>query len=185
MFAKPPDHMLLLFLPLLALVFGLGWWWSRRAKKWLDENGRVEEPPNAPEWLLGEQQPRPVTALKYSEQEFQEIVSRALEEVPEEFDKEWNNVAVVVSADWPTEADKKRMRIPEGHLLFGKYSGFDRTQGLRSENSRHVIVIYQPSMETYCGGDKERLEQQIRKTVLHELAHHLGMSHQRMKEIGL
>jgi len=40
-------------------------------------------------------------------------------------------------------------------------------------------------MEAYCGGDKEQLEQQIRKTVLHELAHHLGMSHQRMKEIGL
>jgi len=179
------DDKLLLVLLLVAVLFGLFWWWNRRAKKWLEENGKVEESPSALEWLLGEQQPKPVTPLKYSEQEFQEMVSRALDEVPEEFDKEWKNVAVVVSTDWPTEADKKKMRIPEGHLLLGTYSGYDRTQGLRSENSRHVIVIYQPSMEAYCGGDKELLEKQIRKTALQELANHLGMSHQRMKEIGL
>jgi predicted Zn-dependent protease with MMP-like domain len=179
------DDKLLLVLLLVAMFFGLFWWWNRRAKKWLEENGTVEEPLNALKWRLGEHQPKPVTLLKYSEQEFQEMVSRALDEVPEEFDKEWKNVAVVVSTDWPTEADMKKMRIPEGHLLLGTYSGFDRTQGLQSENSRHVIVIYQPSMEAYCGEDKELLGQQVRKTVLHELAHHLGMSHKRMKEIGL
>jgi predicted Zn-dependent protease with MMP-like domain len=31
--------------------------------------------------------------LKYSEQEFQEMVAKALDEVPEDFDREWNNVA--------------------------------------------------------------------------------------------
>jgi predicted Zn-dependent protease with MMP-like domain len=44
------------------------------------------------------------------------MVSKALDEVPEEFDKEWNNVAVIVSTEWPTDADKKRMGVPEGHL---------------------------------------------------------------------
>lgn len=179
------DDNLLLVLLLLALIFGLGWWWSRRAKKWLEENDRVEEFPNALEWLLGKRQPKPVTTLKYSEQEFQEMVSRALDEVPEEFDKEWENVAVTVSTDWPTEMDKKRMGISEGHLLLGTYSGFDKTKGSYADNSRHVIVIYQPAIEQIFGGDKEKVEQQIRKTVLHELAHHLGMSHRKMKEIGL
>jgi predicted Zn-dependent protease with MMP-like domain len=46
-----------------------------------------------------------------------------VDEVPEEFDKEWNNVAVTVSTDWPTETEKKRMGVPEGHLVFGTYSG--------------------------------------------------------------
>jgi predicted Zn-dependent protease with MMP-like domain len=179
------DDRLFLVLMLLALFFGLFWWWNRRAKKWLEENGRTEEFPNALEWLLGERQPKPETALKYSEQEFQEMVSRALDEVPQEFDKEWKNVAVIVSTDWPTEAEKKRMGIPEGHLLLGTYSGIDRTQGFRSDSSRHVVVIFQPAVEKFCGDDRERVEQQIRKTVLHELAHHLGMSHQTMKEIGL
>jgi predicted Zn-dependent protease with MMP-like domain len=179
------DDKLLFILVLLALFFGLFWLWNRRAKKWLEENGRVEESPNTLEWLLGERQPKPRTALKYSEQEFEEMVSEALDEVPQEFDKEWKNVAVIVSIDWPTEADKKRMGIPEGHLLLGTYSGIDRTQGFRSDSSRHVVVIYQLAIEQFCGDDKERVKQQIRKTVLHELAHHLGMSHQKMKEIGL
>lgn len=179
------DDKLIIVALLLALLFGLFWWWNRRAKKWLEETGRGEEFQNPLEWLVGERQPKPGTPLKYSEQEFQEMVSKALDEVPEEFDKEWNNVAVVVSTDWPTEADKKRMGIPEGRLLLGTYSGIDRTQGFRSESSRHVIVIYQPAIERFCGEDKERVQQQIRKTVLHELAHHLGMSHQKMKEIGL
>ena len=156
-----PDKLLLAAL-LVAMLFGLAWWWNRRAKKWLDETGRVEVLPKEFEWLLD-----------------------ALDEVPEEFDKEWKNVAVIVSTDWPTDADRKRMGIPEGHLVLGTYSGIDRTKGLGSDNSRHTVVIYQPAIEQFCGEDKERLKQQIRKTVLHELAHHLGMSHQKMKEIGL
>jgi len=181
------DDKLLLAALLLAMLFGLVWWWNKRAKKWLEETGRVEALPNSLEWLLGarQEEEKPGTQLRYSEQEFQEIVSDALDEVPEEFDKEWKNVAVIVSANWPTDADKKRMGIPEGHLVLGTYSGLDRTQGLRSGNSSHVIVIYQPAIERFCGEDKERLKQQIRKTVLHELAHHLGMSHREMREIGL
>lgn len=79
--------------------------------------------PSALDWLLGETQQQPATALKYSEHEFQEMVEKAMDEVPEEFDKEWNNVAVTVSTDWPAEADKKRLGVPEEHFLCGTYSG--------------------------------------------------------------
>jgi predicted Zn-dependent protease with MMP-like domain len=114
------------------------------------------------------------------------MVSKALDELPEEFDKEWENVAVIVSTECVTDEDKKRMGVPEGHLVFGTYSGIDRTKGLRSQrSSRHIITVYQTSLELLCGSDKERLQREIRRVVLHELAHHLGMSHQRMKEIGL
>ncbi len=180
------DNRLVIVVVVLALLFGLFWWWNKRAKKWLEENAQPESESSALDWLRGGQQNNPTaTTLRYSEQEFQEMVSEALDEVPEEFDKEWKNVAVIVSTEWPTDADKKRMGIREDHLVLGTYSGVSRTQGLRSESSRHVIVIYQPAIERLCGDDKERVEQQIRKTVLHELAHHLGMSHPRMKEIGL
>ena len=163
----------------LALVVGLFSWWNWRAKKWLEETGRVQE-------LAGDAQHKPGTTLKYSEQEFQEMVAKALDDVPEEFDKEWNNVAVTVSTDWATDADKKRMGVPEGHLVLGTYSGVARTKGFRaSSGSRHIIVVYQPALELRCGSDKDRLEREIRRVVLHELAHHLGMSHPRMKEIGL
>jgi hypothetical protein len=86
---------------------------------------------------------------------------------------------------WPG-ADKKRMGVPGGHLVFGTYSGSSRTRGFAATTgSRHVIMIYQPALELRYGSDKDQLEQEIRRVVLHELAHHLGMSHPRMKEIGL
>ena len=180
------DDRLLLIALVAALLLGLFWWWNRSAKKWLEENGREEVWPNAREWLRHDTQQKPATPLKYSEQEFQEMVAKALDEVPAEFDKEWNNVAVTVSTDWPTETEKKRMGVPEGHLVFGTYSGVDRTKGFRAEGgSRHVIVVYQPALELRYGSDRDRLEEEIRRVVLHELAHHLGISHTRMKEIGL
>jgi predicted Zn-dependent protease with MMP-like domain len=180
------DNRLTILVGALVLMFGLFWWWNKRAKKWLEENDRLESESRALDWLLGGQPQNPKdTALRYSEQEFQEMVSKALDEIPKDFDKEWNNVAVIVSTEWPADADKKRMGVREDHLVLGTYSGVSRTQGLRSETSRHVIVIYQPAIERLCGDDKERVEEQIRKTVLHELAHHLGMSHARMKEIEL
>jgi len=180
------DNWLIIIALFFALLFGLFWWWNRRAKKWLEETGRVEVLPSRLDGQVGDGQQKPGTTLKYSEQEFQEMVANALDEVPKEFDKEWNNVAVIVSTDWPTDLDKKRMGVPEAHLVLGTYSGVDRTKGSWAESgSRHVIVVYQPALELVCGSDKDRLEREIRRVVLHELAHHLGMSHHRMKEIGL
>ena len=113
------------------------------------------------------------------------MVSNALDEVPPEFDNEWKNVAVTVSTGYATDEDKRRMRVPKDRLILGLYSGVSRKKGLSSNYSSHVIVLYQPALESYCGSDKEKLVREIRRVVLHELAHHLGMSHQRMREIGL
>lgn len=171
----------------LVTSFGLTWWWHRSAKKQLGGTEGLELLPKGLNPLASDAQHNSAPqTLRYSEQEFQEMVSKTLDELPEEFDKEWENVAVVVSTESVTDADKKRMGVPESHLVFGTYSGIDRTKGLRSQSSsRHVITIYQPALELRCGSDKERLEREIRRVVLHELAHHLGMSHSWMKELGL
>lgn len=180
------DDQLLLVVVVLALLVGLFWFWNWKAKEWLEKTGRLEKVPTRLDGMSHGSQHNPeAVKLRYSEQEFQEIVSNALDEVPEEFDKEWKNVAVIVSTDWPTEEDKKRMGVREDHLVLGTYHGLDKTKGFRSESSSHLVTIFQPALEAFCGSDKERLEREIRRTVLHELAHHLGMSHQKMKEIGL
>jgi len=180
------DDRLIIVALLLALLFGVLWWWNKRGMKWLEKIGRAEVLPSRLDRLVDDGGQKTGTTLRYSEQEFQEMVAKALDEVPEEFDKEWENVAVIVSTNWAPEADKKRMGVPEGHLVVGTYTGLDRTKGYWARNgSRHVIVVYQPTLELLCGSDKDRLEREIRRTVLHELAHHLGMSHHRMKEIGL
>jgi predicted Zn-dependent protease with MMP-like domain len=170
----------------IAVSFGISWWKL--------SNSSNPRGPEELEWkraipdLSGgdPQQKAEPEKLKYSEEEFQEMVAKALDEIPEEFDKEWENVAVIVSTGWVTDIEKEKMRVPKDHVVFGTYSGIDRTQGLRSQaSSRHVITIYQPALELGYGADKELMEREIRRTVMHELAHHLGMSHARMKEIGL
>jgi len=185
MFPDISDHNSLLIALMVVSLVGLFWWWNRSAKKWIEKREQ-EAWPTSLDWLLRDTQRKPAKPLKYSEQEFQEMVATALDEVPEEFDKEWNNVAVIVSTDWATDADKKKMGVPKDHLVFGTYSGTSRTKGFQSANgSRNVIVVYQPALELRYGSDKDLLMREIRRTVLHELAHHLGMSHDRMKEIGL
>lgn len=92
---------------------------------------------------------------------------------------------MIVSTGSVSDVDKEKMGVPKEHLVFGTYSGVDRTKGHWSQGSRHIVTIYQPALERKCGADKEYLEREIRRTVLHELAHHLGMPHSRMREIGL
>ena len=76
--------------------------------------------------------------------------------------------------------------MPEGHLVLGTYSGASRTKGFpAADASRHGIVIYQPALELRYGSDKDRLEQEIHRVVLHKLAQQVGMAHQKMKDIGL
>lgn len=170
----------------LTCIFGLLWLWNWRAKRWLEKNDRLNsEPTELDRFLRERQQNHQPTTLRYSEQEFQEMVAEALDELPREFDKEWKNVAVTVSTGWASDESKKKMGVPKDHVLFGTYSGYDRTKGLVSDRSSHVVVIYQPALEAYYGSDKEKLVREIRRVVFHELAHHLGMSHERMREIGL
>jgi predicted Zn-dependent protease with MMP-like domain len=165
---------------LLLSSFGL------RTKKFRGENERLESKLSEREWLLREREQNPEpTTLRYSQQEFEEMISNALEEIPPEFDNEWKNVAVTVSTGYATDEDKGKMGVPKDHLILGLYSGAARTRGVSSDLSSHVIVLYQPALESYCGSDKEKLVREIRRVVLHEFAHHLGMSHWRMREIGL
>jgi predicted Zn-dependent protease with MMP-like domain len=176
-----------LFMLVLALFFGGFWLMNRNAKKWLEANGREDVLQNDLKWLLDESaEAAKAPALIYSEQEFKGMVAKALDEIPEEFEKEWENVAVTVSAGWPTDAEKKRMGVAENYLLFGKYSGASHVRGWSARKSaQNVITIYQPALELRYGSDKVELEQEVRRVVLHELAHHLGMTHEKMKEIGL
>ena len=159
---------------------------SRRTREFLGEDDRLQSKTSELDWLIREREQNPdPTTLRYSEQEFEEMVSSALDEIPPEFESEWRNVAVTVSTGYATDEQKEKMGVPKNQLILGLYSGVARTRGVSSDHSSHVIVLYQPALESYCSSDKEKLVREIRRTVLHELAHHLGMSHQRMREIGL
>jgi len=106
--------------------------------------------------------------------EFDELVRRALGSLPEQF-KEWMSNVEVVIEDEP----------PPGERILGLYQGVPLTR----RTSWYVgalpdkITIYRGPLERLSDGDPVRLEAEVRHVVLHEVAHHFGISDARLIEI--
>ena len=116
--------------------------------------------------------------------DFERLVLRALEELPDQFRDALENIDVQVR--WrPTLAELRRARIRHG-TLFGLYLGVPlplRSHGY-SMTLPDTIVIYQETHERYCRSDSEIVEQ-VRQTVLHEIGHYLGIDEDRLQELGI
>lgn len=96
-----------------------------------------------------------------------------------------HNVDIVIERR-PSARDRKLAGIGPGRLLLGLYHGIPLTR--RGEYYNLVppdkISIYQESIEAICTTDEE-VRDQVRKTVLHELAHYFGIDDDRLEELGL
>ena len=105
--------------------------------------------------------------------EFEELVGNALDSLPEEFLKAMTNVAITVEE----EAD--------GRDLFGLYKGVPLTKryyGTWYANPDQ-ISIYRKTICEHCR-TKEEVEGLVHTTVVHEIAHHFGISDPRLQELG-
>ena len=104
---------------------------------------------------------------------FEDHVQAALDELPAHIAAALENVAVVVEDENPEEPD-----------LFGLYHGIPLPErGDVSGQLPDKISIYRiPLEETFP--DPDELEDEIRITVLHELAHYFGLDEDRIAELG-
>jgi predicted Zn-dependent protease with MMP-like domain/curved DNA-binding protein CbpA len=111
---------------------------------------------------------------------FEVLVEEALDDIPDEFQKQMENLAVLVEPE-PDEATLERVGVKEGHILLGLYQGAPLTAyGRRRSTEPERITIFQRPIETYCHGDPDRIRDQVRRVALHELAHHFGIEHEEM-----
>jgi predicted Zn-dependent protease with MMP-like domain len=112
-------------------------------------------------------------------------VREAIGEIPAELRRRVSNVDVVIEQR-PTAADRKLAGIGRGQLLLGLYHGIPITD--RGENYNLVmpdkISIYQESIEA-VSDDEDEVREQIRVTVLHEIAHYFGIDDERLHELGM
>lgn len=116
-------------------------------------------------------------------EEFERLVAKALEELPEEFQKKLDNVDLVVAAH-PTRTQMERAGIGPHQTLFGLYEGVPLT---KRDRGYHLVLpdkitIFQRPMEAFCRTDEE-IRNLVRKTVMHEIAHHFGIGDERLKEL--
>lgn len=125
--------------------------------------------------------------LARSKPEFERLVAAALRGMPTKFrqflDKE--NVVVVVERR-PSRAKLLGMGMnPDRETLFGLYEGIPRTERLSNYNMAlpDKITIYQEPLEDEYPGPAA-LKEQVRRTVLHEVAHFFGIDDAELDRIG-
>jgi predicted Zn-dependent protease with MMP-like domain len=106
--------------------------------------------------------------------DFDQVVQEALDSLPRELRDRISNVEVVVE-DEP----------PLGQPLLGLYQGIPLTRRGSGYSGAlpDKITIYRGPLERLYGWDPEVLRAQIRHVVLHEVAHHFGISDERWIEI--
>ena len=105
---------------------------------------------------------------------FEDRVRGALDSLPAELREAMSNVEIVVEDENPEDPD-----------IFGLYVGIPLTDrhdyaGVLPDK----IEIYRVPLEAEFGHDPELLEEEIRITVVHEVAHHFGIDEERLAELG-
>ena len=109
------------------------------------------------------------------EVDFDQEVADAVASLPRDLRDDISNVAIVVEEE-----------PPPGQPLLGLYQGIPLTR--RGTGYSGVlpdkITIYRGPLERLYGADPESLRRQIRHVVLHEVAHHFGISDERLQEMG-
>lgn len=111
--------------------------------------------------------------------QFEKLVDEALEDIPEEFLSQIDNLVVVVE-DRPTPDQD-----PHGDGLLGLYEGVslaERGIDYYGVMPDQITVFREPHLA--LGLSRAELRDEIRKTVLHEIAHHLGIDDDRLHELG-
>lgn len=114
------------------------------------------------------------------EKRFRELVSEALDSLPKEFAEKLNNVAVVIK-DAPTPYQLRKSKLPPRVLLLGLYEGVPQTKrGVYYSTIPDKITIFKDAIEQVCQTE-EQVRNQVRKTVIHEIGHHFGLSDRQLK----
>lgn len=118
---------------------------------------------------------------------FERLVAEALDGLPEQFLAHMENVDVVVE-EWPSTLDlaDAGMEKNEREELLGLYNGVPLTErdtgyaGFLPDR----ITLFQGSIQRVAGSDPEAIRDEVRTTVVHEVAHYFGISDDRLKEMG-
>jgi predicted Zn-dependent protease with MMP-like domain len=113
-------------------------------------------------------------AVQMSPQQFEELVSDALDQIPQELAKAIDNVVILVEA-----------RNPEEPSLLGLYEGVALTErdSFYAGSLPDAITIYRDALLDICD-TQEQVVEEVAITVVHEIAHHFGIDDDRLHELG-
>jgi len=121
--------------------------------------------------------------MELTDDEFDRLISQAMDELPQEYIKGLNNVAILY-ADDPDEYQVQKSGLREGNILLGLYEGIPLTK--RGGNYTFVlpdkITLFKHSI-LMVSRDPQELFEQTKRTLWHEIAHYYGLDHGRIHEL--
>jgi len=107
-------------------------------------------------------------------EDFEHEVRAALQSLPPELRRSMSNVEIVIDEE-----------PPDGMPLLGLYQGVPLTRrgAFYAGALPDKITVFRGPLERLYGANEERLRREIRRVVLHEVAHHFGISDERLIEL--
>jgi len=115
---------------------------------------------------------------------FESLVERALSSIPEPFASALHEVAIVID-DEPSAEQRRENEIDDDETLYGLYEGVPRTEwGADWAPIPNRITLFRLPLEADFA-DPDELADEVWVTVVHELAHHLGIDDARLEELGV
>jgi predicted Zn-dependent protease with MMP-like domain len=115
---------------------------------------------------------------------FEMLVDDALGSIPQPFAAALDEIAIVI-ADEPSPEQIRENDIEPGETLYGLYEGVPRTEwGADWAPIPNRITLFRLPLEADFA-DPDELADEVWATVIHELAHHLGIDDSRLEELGL
>ena len=122
--------------------------------------------------------------MRISRREFDKAVERALKMIPEMFRTQMNNITISVE-DRPSQDLLLEMEVPHDETLFGVFTGVPMPERSVIEPPLYpdAILIFREPLMAACHS-LEELEEEIAITVVHEVAHFLGLSEKQLEEFG-
>lgn len=112
--------------------------------------------------------------MRISHREFEDLVSDALDEIPSKLTREMSNVVILVEPSHPD--DPHLLGLYEGVALTSRTSDYG---GFLPD----TITIYRDSIIAICATPEE-VREQVRITVIHEVAHHFGIDDEWLHQHG-
>lgn len=118
--------------------------------------------------------------IEVTDELFDQLISRAMDELPQEYIRGLHNVAIVM-ADEPDEQQAMKLKLRRGHLLLGLYEGVPRTMRTGNEAGLlpdKITLFKYPILAV--SHDEASFFEQIKRTLWHEIAHYYGLDHDRI-----
>jgi predicted Zn-dependent protease with MMP-like domain len=131
---------------------------------------------------MARQRVAPASSLKA----FEALVAEAMDQLPEYVRQRLENVAVVVEERASAERLDSVGNAP-GYDLLGLYEGVnrvDRASGYHLVTPDRITLFWKPILEEVGSADPAAIRAEVRRTIIHEVAHHFGIDDAELERLG-